>query len=134
MERESGPAKVAHLQPFAQTGRTQKMKNVQIVDGASNATLSLFQATEDEFAAIFPNGRDMELVEDLIERLGEEEAGRVLEPLWSRPILKREAVGLHGTLFYDNEHRRIPASKREVDWDDHAINPAQRELFVRHRE
>jgi hypothetical protein len=109
------------------------MKNVQIIDGASNATFSLFQATDDEFAAIFPDGRDMELVEDLIERLGEGKAGEVLTPLWGRPVLKREALGLHGTLFYDNEHRTIPVSKREVDWDDRTINPAQREQFLRHR-
>lgn len=110
------------------------MKNVQVIDGASNATFSLFQATDEEFAAIFPDRRDMELIEDLIDRLGEEEASRVLTPLWSRPILKCEASGLHGTLFYDNEHRHIPESKREVDWDAHSINPAQRELFSRHRE
>jgi hypothetical protein len=110
------------------------MKNVQVIDGASNATYSLFQATDDEFAAIFPEGRDMEMVEALIERLGDDEAARVLTPLWDRPILKREAVGLHGTLFYDNERRRLPASKREVDWDERSINPAQRELYSRHRE
>lgn len=110
------------------------MKNVQIIDGASNAIFSLFQATDDEFDAIFPDGRDMELAEDLIDRLGDVEASRVLTPLWSRPILKREAVGLHGTIFYDNEHRQLPASKCEVDWDIRSINPAQRELFARHRE
>lgn len=110
------------------------MRNVQIIDGASNATYSLFQATDDEFAAIFPKGRDMETIEDMIERLGDEEASRVLTPLWSRPILKREALGLHGTLFYDNERRQLPASKREVDWDQRSISPAQRELFSRHRE
>ena len=87
------------------------MKNIQIIDGAVNATFSIFQATDEEFATIFPDGRDMELVEDLVERLGEEAAGSVLDPLWNRPILKRDALGIHGTLFYDNEHRRehIPA-------------------------
>ncbi|RWC87581.1 MAG: hypothetical protein E5W64_10105 [Mesorhizobium sp.] len=108
------------------------MKNIQIIDGALNATFSIFQATEEEFAAIFPDGRDMELAEDLFERLGEEEAGRMLAPLWSRPILKRDALGIHGTLFYNNEHRQIPRSKREVDWDS-ALNEAQRKLFSRHR-
>ena len=110
------------------------MRNVQIIDGASNATYSVFQATDDEFAAIFPEGRDMETIEDLHDRLGDEEASRVLERLWSRPVLKRNASGLHGTLFYDNAHRQLPASKREVDWDERSINPAQRELFARHRE
>ncbi|WLS08195.1 hypothetical protein Q9314_18790 [Shinella sumterensis] len=75
------------------------MKNIQIIDDADNATYSLFQATEAEFEAIFPNGRDIELAEDLLDRLGEEMAGAVLAPIWSRPILKRDALGIHGTLF-----------------------------------
>lgn len=111
------------------------MKNIQIIDGAANATYSVFQATEEEFIAIFPDGQDMELAEDLMVRLGEKAASSVLAPLWNRPILKRDALGIHGTLFYDNEHRReyIPPSKREVDWDDHSINRAQRDLFAQHR-
>ena len=71
------------------------MKNIQIIDGAENATFSVFQATDEEFAAIFPDGRDIELVEDLVERIGEEAAGSVLTPVWGRPILKRDAVGVH---------------------------------------
>ncbi|MER8564688.1 hypothetical protein NKH85_02510 [Mesorhizobium sp. M0924] len=115
--------------------QSNSMKNIQIIDGALNATFSVFEATEEEYAAIFPDGRDMELAEDLFERLGEDEAGRVLAPLWGRPILKRDVLGIHGTLFYNNEYRRrhIPQSKREVDWDDGSINQAQRELFSRHR-
>ncbi len=111
------------------------MKNVQIINSAMNATFSVFQATEEEFAAIFPDGRDMELVEDMIERLGEGAASSVLGPLWNRPILKRDALGIHGTLFYDNEERReyIPRSKREIDWDDLSVNQAQRDLFAKHR-
>jgi len=42
------------------------MKNIQIIDGAGNATFSVFQATDQEFAEIFPDGRDIELVEDLM--------------------------------------------------------------------
>ncbi|WP_294318657.1 hypothetical protein [uncultured Sphingomonas sp.] len=109
------------------------MKNVQIIDGASNATFSIFQATDAEFAAIFPAGTDMELIEDLAKRLGQQEAGKVLGALWQRPILKRDAQGIHGTLFYDNQNREIPATKREVDQDRSSINPAQRTLFARHQ-
>ena len=37
------------------------MKNIQIIDRAENATFSLFQATDEEFDAIFPgDGQDME--------------------------------------------------------------------------
>lgn len=109
------------------------MKNIQIIDGASNATFSIFQATDAEFAAIFPDETDMELSEDLYARLGQAEAGKVLGPLWQRPILKRDVQGIHGTLFYDNHDREIPATKREVDWHPSSINPAQRALFARHR-
>lgn len=111
------------------------MKNIQIIDGAVNATFSMFQATDDEFAVIFPDERDIELVEDLIERIGEDATDFVLTPVWDRPILKRDALGIHGTLFYDNEDRRahIPPSKREVDWDSGAVNQAQRALFAKHR-
>jgi hypothetical protein len=111
------------------------MKNIQIIDGAVNATFSVFQATDEEFAAVFPGGRDVELVEDLIDRLGEEIAGSVLTLIWGRPILKRNALGIHGTLFYDKEDRRdhIPPSKREVDWASSSINRAQRDPFAKHR-
>lgn len=111
------------------------MKNIQIIDGAANATFGLFQATDEEFATIFPDDRDIELAEDLIERIGEDAAASLLAPLWRRPILKRDALGIHGTLFYDNEYRRayIPQSKREVDWAEGSINEAQRDLFAKRR-
>ncbi|MGF6228238.1 hypothetical protein QFZ27_002193 [Inquilinus ginsengisoli] len=114
-------------------GRRQDrmMKNIQIIDGADNATFSIFQATDAEFAVIFPDGQDIELAEDLVERIGEERAHAVMTPIWDRPILKRDAMGVHGTLFYDWDRRRIhlPTSKREVDWDEGSINEAQRRLF-----
>lgn len=111
------------------------MKNIQIIDGAANATFSIFQATEEEFAVIFPDGRDLEIAADLVERVGEEEADRLLTPLWKRPIMKRDAIGIHGTLIYDAEDRRhfLPESRREVDWDERFINEAQRVLYRQHR-
>ena len=100
---------------------------------AENATFSLFQATDEEFDAIFSGeGQDMELIEDFTERVGEGQALRILLPVWERPILKRDAQGIHGTLYYEYADRRryLPASKREVDWDDSSINIAQRRLFA----
>jgi hypothetical protein len=111
------------------------MKNILVIDGANNATFSVFQATDDEFAAIFPNDQDMELSEDFHARVGDERALAVLTPIWERPILKRDAQGIHGTLYYDWEHKRghLPASKREVDWNPLSINAAQREHFAKNR-
>jgi hypothetical protein len=112
------------------------LKNIQVIDGALNATFSVFQATEEEFAAVFPaEGQDMELIEDFLERVGEEQARRILQPIWERPILKRDTLGIHGTLYYQYQERRryLPATKREVDWDDSSINFAQRRLFASKR-
>ena len=52
------------------------MKNIQVIDGAANATFSIFQATEDEFAVIFPDWRELEIANEFIERVGQEEANR----------------------------------------------------------
>ena len=111
------------------------MKNVQIIDAAQNATFSVFQATDEEFAAIFPGDQDMELVEDCIARVGEQRAGAILSGIWDRPILKSQAHGIHGTLFYGWSGRRayLPESKREVDTDERSINEAQRRLFRANR-
>lgn len=48
------------LPPLLLDARKRAMKNIQIIDGAANATFSVFQATEEEYAAIFPDRRDME--------------------------------------------------------------------------
>jgi hypothetical protein len=126
------------LSPIADIGAWRQMlpmKNIQIIEGAANATFSVFQATDEEFGLIFPQDRDIEFVEDFIERVGQDTAGVVLAPLWKRPILKREAQGIHGTLFYEWEDRRehFPASKREVDLDERGINEAPRRLFRANR-
>jgi hypothetical protein len=47
------------------------MKNILIVDCAMNATFSVFQATDEEYAMLFPNGQEIEVIEDVIERVGE---------------------------------------------------------------
>lgn len=112
------------------------MKIIQVVDGADNATFSLFQATEEEFALLFPgDGQNMVLVEDIEESAVSAEAFAALDRIWNRPILKRDAHGLHGTLFYDNDWRRphIPASRREADTPSDGLNEAQRRLFEARR-
>ncbi|WP_377830404.1 hypothetical protein ACFKHW_18620 [Bradyrhizobium lupini] len=63
------------------------MKNIQIIDRAVNATFSLFQATDDEFAAIFPGpGQDMELIEDFTERLGKSRLCEYCRPYGGAPF------------------------------------------------
>ena len=104
------------------------MKNVQIIDGADNCTFSIFQLTDDEFALIFPgNGQDIQFAEDLPKR-----AAEAVSAAWERPVPKADAMGIHGTLFYGFASRRssFPASKRERDWDERALNEAQRRMYA----
>lgn len=107
------------------------MKNILMVDGAMNATFSVFQATDEEFATLFPNGEEMDVVEDVITRTGEDIAEGIFNRVWQRPILKSEVHGIHATLIWDDPSRRnyLPLSRREIDWDDSSINEAQRQLF-----
>ncbi|MDQ0468952.1 hypothetical protein [Labrys wisconsinensis] len=105
------------------------MKNIQVIDGADNCTFSIFQATNAEFALLFPaEGQDLQFAEDL-----DAQALNALGPVWDRPIPKRDVQGIHGTLFYGFAGKRshFPASKQEADWPADALNPAQRRRHVR---
>lgn len=111
------------------------MKNIQVIDGAVNATFNIFQATDDEFAAIFPGpGQDIEVVEDYCSRVGEDEARKTLSGIWERPIYKHDLQGIHGTLYYDwkEKARYLPESRREIDRS--GVNESERVLYARVRE
>jgi hypothetical protein len=78
------------------------MKNIQVIDGANNAEYAIYAVTDDEFAVIFPGERqNVEFIEDLLERIGQTEAGRILSHVWTRSVNKPEVLGIHGTLFYE---------------------------------
>jgi hypothetical protein len=88
------------------------MKDIQIIDGALNATFSIFQATEEEFALIFPNEQDIELSEDFHARVGDESALAI-----SRFRIGRSQIGLN-TPF-------------AISWGVRRFGPAEIELCVR---
>jgi hypothetical protein len=116
-------------------GRVQNSETFRL-SMVDNATFSVFQASDAEFNQIFPTiGQDMGFSEDFVQRVGEAQANLVLEAIWERPIHKRDANGIHGTIFFNSQSRRLhlPASKREVDLDERSINSAQRKLFAESR-
>jgi hypothetical protein len=104
------------------------MKNIQVIDGASNCTFSIFQATDDEFALIFPDaGQDVQFASDLPDSA---DVRAALSQVWLRPVRKQNANGIHGTLFFELErYRQVFPRKREDSVDASAINEAQRRLF-----
>ena len=103
------------------------MKNVQFIDSADNCTFSVFQATEDEFDLIFPgSSQDIQFSEDLSKA-----AAEAMRRVGERPVRKPDAMGIHGTLFFEFERKRhnFPATKRERDWNPMSISEAQRRLY-----
>ena len=77
------------------------MKNIQIIDGADNCTYDIYAATDDEFAAIFPNEQNIEFIDDFISRFGEQRVNEITANLWKRRLDKKNVQGIHGTLFYE---------------------------------
>lgn len=96
------------------------MKNIQVIDGATNASYAIYAATDEEFAAIFPRkGQDIEFSEDFFRRARLEKASAIMNRIWTRPVNKKAVVGIHGTLFYGlTEKKKYYERKREpaIDW------------------
>jgi hypothetical protein len=112
------------------------MKNVQIIDGAMNCTFPIFQFEDHQFTLVFPQpGQDIAFIDEVYDRLTKSEAKSAFDGVWDRPIAKAAISGLHGTLFYEFESRKVffPTSRRECDWDDDAINAAQRQIIANAR-
>jgi hypothetical protein len=95
------------------------MKNIQIVDGADNCTYSVYAVTEQEFLTLFPNpGQNIEFIEDVIERVGDEILGSMMRPIWTRLIKKTDIHGIHGTLFYELPwKKKYYPTKREAEME-----------------
>jgi hypothetical protein len=94
------------------------MKNIQIIDSAENSVYDIFQATEDEFAVIFPDGTDVAFSDEL---LGDEQSLIALfTEIWKRRIPKKEAQGIHGIIFYGLSQKKQYYPTRK---DEEAINP-----------
>ena len=71
-----------------------------MIDGADNCTYSIFAMTSKEFSQIFPSdGQDIEFIEDVVSRLGEDQVAALMNPIWTRMLTKSEVMGIHGTLF-----------------------------------
>jgi hypothetical protein len=77
------------------------MKNVLIIDGAENCEYSIFAMTEDEFRVAFPGDRqNVEFIEDLVDRIGDDSVASLFKPVWQRKVRKPDVAGIHGTIFY----------------------------------
>lgn len=84
-----------------------KMKNIQVIDGADNCTYSIYGVTDEEFSLLFPaEGQNIEFIEDIIIRIGEDKATQIFKEIWARSIRKTDVFGIHGTIFFELEHKK----------------------------
>jgi hypothetical protein len=99
------------------------MKNIQVIDDARNAVYDVFQATDKEFEMIFPVGTDVAFIDEVLGRFEGRERkiiDRVFAEIWKRRVKKADILGLHGTLFYEMEYKKVYYPSRR---DEEAINP-----------
>ena len=96
------------------------MKNIQVIDGAENCVYDIFQATDEEFSLIFTENTNIAFSEEVWKRDDQKELGKAFTNLWSRPVRKSEANGIHGILFYELEAKKkyYPTLR-----DEEAVNP-----------
>lgn len=96
------------------------MKNIQVIDSADNSVYDIFSATDEEFGLIFPEGQDVAFIEEVMARGPERELDEAFTRIWKRRIPKRDAMGIHGILFYGLDHKKQYYPTRR---DEEAINP-----------
>jgi hypothetical protein len=96
------------------------MKNIQVIDGAESCVYDIFSATDAEFALIFGEGQDIAFIDEVITRGPEKELHEVLDRIWSRRMQKKDAMGINGLLFYENEVKKQYYPTRK---DEEAVNP-----------
>jgi hypothetical protein len=95
----------------------ETMKNILVIDGAENCCYSVCLMDDQDFRVVFPGReQDIEFIEDLVRRVGKKRAGDIVLRSTVRRIPKRDAIGIHGTLFFGLRNRRkhFP-NRRESD-------------------
>jgi hypothetical protein len=96
------------------------MKNIQVIDGALNSVYDIFSAIEYEFSLIFPAGQDIAFIDEVMSRGPCQKLNAAFRKIWRRRIAKKDAMGIHGLLFYELEHKKVYYPTRR---DEEAVNP-----------
>ncbi|RHZ35668.1 hypothetical protein [endosymbiont GvMRE of Glomus versiforme] len=122
------------------TQKLKTLKNIQVIDGAINCHYPIYSIEEEYFNLIFPNGQDIEFIEDFSKRIKKTEKkeerkrwDKVFEEMWKNRVDKKLVNGIHGTLFYDADwHRtmylkkKFYPDKKEVNIIIHSYNPSDK--------
>lgn len=96
------------------------MKNIQIIDGAQNCVYDIFSVTDEEFALVFPDGTDIAFIDEVYTNGGRQMLDVAFKNIWQRRVKKSDAKGIHGTIFYELDEKKVYYPTRK---DEEAINP-----------
>jgi hypothetical protein len=98
------------------------MKNIQIIDGAINCVYDIFAATDTEFRMIFPKGEDIAFIDEVRKRnwKSKMQLHSAFTRIWKRRLAKRDAIGIHGIIFYELPEKKCFYPTRR---DDEARDP-----------
>ncbi len=77
------------------------MKNIQVIDGATNSVFEIYAVPDELFSMVFPKGTDVAFEADLLKKFPQD--GR-LKNLYKRRLKKKSVRGIHGTLHLDLSH------------------------------
>jgi hypothetical protein len=91
-----------------------------VVDGAMNCVYDIFAATESEFNLIFPDGTDIAFIDEVYAHGDTAALDVAFNAIWKRRIRKVDAMGIHGTIFYELANKKPYYPTRR---DEDAINP-----------
>ena len=81
------------------------MRNIQVIDGASNCVYDIFAATDEEFSMIFPDGQDVAFINEVMARGSSDSLDAAFEQIWRRRVPKGQVIGIHGLLYYGLDHK-----------------------------
>jgi hypothetical protein len=96
------------------------MKKIQVIDGADNSVYDIFAATDEEFALIFPEGTDVAFIDEVYAGASGALLDSAFKNIWPRRLAKKDAMGIHGILFYELEKKKPYYPTRR---DEEASNP-----------
>ena len=80
----------------------------------------IFQATDEEFSSIFPEGEDVAFIDEVYARGEKKRLDQAFHAIWTRRVPKVQAQGVHGLLFYELESKKPYYASRK---DEDAKNP-----------
>ena len=96
------------------------MKNIQIIDDAINCVYDIFAATDKEFEEIFGAESDIAFIDEIYENGDKHQLDDIFTRIWQRRVVKVEANGIHGIIFYELKEKKIFYLARR---DEEARNP-----------